>query len=91
MKAITIWQPYASAIAVGLKHYETRSWPTKHRGPLAIHSAKKSLSEDEYGQLLRHLTRYGRNKMPAYSKLVFGSVIAMGAAWTRPQLRRASP
>lgn len=38
MKAITIWQPYASLIAAGLKEYETRSWPTRYRGPIAIHS-----------------------------------------------------
>jgi len=40
MKAISLWQPYASAIALGLKTYETRSWPTSYRGPLAIHAAK---------------------------------------------------
>jgi hypothetical protein len=41
MKAITIWQPYASLIANGHKQYETRSWATAFRGVLAIHSAKK--------------------------------------------------
>ena len=41
MKAITIWQPYAAAIRMGLKHYETRSWPTKYRGPIVIHSSVK--------------------------------------------------
>lgn len=39
MKAITIWQPWASLIACGAKRYETRSWPTKYRGPIAIHAA----------------------------------------------------
>ena len=41
MKAITIWQPWASLIACGAKKYETRSWPTKYRGPIAIHAAAK--------------------------------------------------
>jgi hypothetical protein len=41
MKAITIWQPWASLIACGTKKYETRSWPTKYRGPIAIHAAAK--------------------------------------------------
>ena len=41
MKAITIWQPYASLIICGLKRFETRSWSTKCRGPLIIHAAKK--------------------------------------------------
>lgn len=41
MKAITIIQPWATLIALGEKRFETRSWPTKHRGPLAIHAGKK--------------------------------------------------
>lgn len=38
MKALTLWQPWASLIAWGEKQYETRSWPTSYRGPLAIHA-----------------------------------------------------
>lgn len=41
MKAISLWQPWASAIAQGIKTIETRGWPTKYRGPLAIHAARK--------------------------------------------------
>jgi len=40
MKALTLWQPWASLMAYGLKRYETRSWTTDYRGPLAIHAAK---------------------------------------------------
>lgn len=47
MKAISLWQPWASAMAMGLKKNETRSWPTKHRGDLVICSAKKILTEAE--------------------------------------------
>lgn len=42
MKALSIWQPYASLIAIKAKQYETRGWATKYRGPLAIHAAAKS-------------------------------------------------
>lgn len=42
MKAITIWQPWASLVAVEAKRFETRSWPTNYRGPIAIHAAKKN-------------------------------------------------
>jgi len=42
MRAISLWQPWASAIAAGLKTIETRHWPTDYRGPLAIHAAKKT-------------------------------------------------
>ncbi|MFE4712623.1 MULTISPECIES: ASCH domain-containing protein [unclassified Paenibacillus] len=41
MKAITIIQPWATLIAIGEKRFETRSWATKKRGPLAIHAGKK--------------------------------------------------
>jgi len=41
MKALSLWQPYATLIAVGAKTIETRSWPTSYRGPLMILSARK--------------------------------------------------
>lgn len=39
MKALTVWQPYASLLVMGLKEFETRGWETKYRGPLVIHAA----------------------------------------------------
>lgn len=41
MKAITVYQPYASLIATENKIYETRACSTKYRGPIAIHAAQK--------------------------------------------------
>jgi hypothetical protein len=41
MKAISLWQPWASLMAMGLKKIETRAWATRYRGPLYIHAAKK--------------------------------------------------
>jgi hypothetical protein len=40
MKALTLYQPWASLIQLNIKTIETRSWATKYRGPLAIHAAK---------------------------------------------------
>lgn len=40
MKALTLTQPWATLVALGAKHVETRSWETLYRGPLAIHAAK---------------------------------------------------
>jgi hypothetical protein len=40
IKAISLWQPWATLIARGLKRHETRSWPSSHRGIVAIHAAK---------------------------------------------------
>jgi len=41
MKAISLWQPWASLMAIGAKTIETRSWSTTYRGPLAIHASKR--------------------------------------------------
>lgn len=41
MKAISLHQPWASAVAIGLKKYETRSRLTHVRGRIAIHAAKR--------------------------------------------------
>lgn len=41
MKALTLHQPWASAIAWGVKRIETRGWATSYRGPIAIHAGKR--------------------------------------------------
>ncbi|MBL8795218.1 MAG: ASCH domain-containing protein [Planctomycetia bacterium] len=41
MKALTIQQPWASLIVAGAKCHETRSWSTRHRGPLLIHAGAR--------------------------------------------------
>lgn len=38
MKALTVRQPWAWAIARGGKDIENRTWSAPHRGPLAIHA-----------------------------------------------------
>jgi hypothetical protein len=40
MKVISLYQPWATLVAIGAKKIETRSWRTSYRGPLAIHSSK---------------------------------------------------
>lgn len=50
MKALTLHEPWASLIACGIKTIETRDWPTKYRGPLAIHAAKRKM--DHVGMAL---------------------------------------
>lgn len=46
-KAITLWQPWATLVLLGLKRYETRSWPTSYRGPLVIHAAARPVQQEE--------------------------------------------
>ena len=52
MKAITLRQPWASLVALGVKAIETRSWSTRYRGPLAIHAAaRQPIERGEDGPL----------------------------------------
>jgi activating signal cointegrator 1 len=41
LRAISLWQPWASLFALGLKRIETRHWPTNYRGVLVVHAAQK--------------------------------------------------
>jgi hypothetical protein len=38
LPVITVRQPYASLIVMGVKDIENRSWPTRYRGVLGIHA-----------------------------------------------------
>ncbi len=40
MKVLTIKEPYATLIALGIKKYEFRSWKTNYRGDVYIHAGK---------------------------------------------------
>jgi len=67
MKAITIYQPWASLLACGAKKYETRSWATNYRGPIAIHAAQKSynLGDIDFG-LVRGFMSAAENALGIY-------------------------
>lgn len=60
MKVITLTQPWATLVAIGVKCTETRSWSTSYRGPLAIHAAKGWTPEVvrlAYTEPYRHVLR----------------------------------
>lgn len=40
MKALTLYDPWATLVVLGEKQFETRSWSTSYRGLLAIHTSK---------------------------------------------------
>lgn len=48
MKALSLWQPYATLMAIGAKPIETRGWSTKYRGPLGIHAAKRFAQDERH-------------------------------------------
>lgn len=82
MKAISLWQPWASLIASGAKKIETRSWPTYYRGPLLIHAAKRK-NKTEFTALGQHpgfcaaLNTEWPWGYDAIEKLPFGALIAV--------------
>lgn len=47
MRYISLWQPWASLLATGEKHNETRSWPTQQSGLVAIHAAARKPTGDD--------------------------------------------
>jgi hypothetical protein len=53
MKALSLWQPWASLWCSPCKVHETRSWSTRHRGWLLVHAAKKFVKDIEPGERLR--------------------------------------
>jgi hypothetical protein len=49
VKALSLMQPWATWVAIGLKSYDTWPWRTEYRGPLLIHASRRSSKE---GRLL---------------------------------------
>lgn len=51
MRALSLWQPHAIAIGLGIKRFETRGWqlrPEVIGVPVAIHASKKEFRERDY-------------------------------------------
>lgn len=74
MKAITIWQPWASLLACGEKRYETRGWATKYRGPIAIHAAARDPMRIPHSEELEKFSAI--TDIGLWNQLPRGAVIA---------------
>lgn len=59
MKAISLWEPWASLIACGAKRFETRSWATSYRGTLLICASKGGLPVGDLRMVLASLQFQG--------------------------------
>lgn len=60
MKALTVWQPWGSLIAIGAKPYEFRSWPPPKRiigHRIAIHAGARPVKPKEVAALIAGLNR----------------------------------
>lgn len=77
MRAISLWQPWATLIAIGAKRIETRCWDAKYTGPLAIHASKKRMGADEACMLWNSGITSPMNAILSTTQFPFGSVIAV--------------
>lgn len=67
MKVLSIIQPWASLIAVGIKDIENRTWRTNYRGDFLIHASAKrlpagwtALTSEQYAAATRLVNPYGK-------------------------------
>lgn len=72
MKAISLWQPWASLVVIGAKRFETRSWKTDVRGPVLIHAAK---TQEGFGDVFGGLAEVMRKHGLRWETLPFGAII----------------
>lgn len=75
MKVLSLWQPWATLIAIGAKRIETRHWQTNYNGPLLIHAAKIKAPEGraEFNAHFKELREAG---YAAFDYLPFGCLVA---------------
>src|SRR6185295_476503 len=77
--ALSLWQPWASLVALGHKHFETRSWATSYRGPIAIHAAQRRPSFEGLSiGVQRHIAGLFESEgITALETLPLGSVLCI--------------
>jgi hypothetical protein len=64
MRALSLWQPYASLCAWGLKPFETRRSATNVRGPFVLCATQKIAPPAMYDDVLRRLEACGYDPGP---------------------------
>ncbi len=77
IKAITLYQPWATLMAIGAKRIETRSWETRYRGLIAIHAGRNESEALAYYDEPFHkvLLEAGYHYL---AMLPYGAVLAVG-------------
>jgi hypothetical protein len=71
VKALSLWQPWASLIAIGAKRIETRSWSTNYRGPIVIHAAKRDEESKAFAQAIYRLKPSDRERIYTHPEGTF--------------------
>lgn len=73
MKVLSLLQPWATLVVMGVKQYEVRSWQTKHRGALLIHASAKKPTRRE--RLFFEQADYFRDYIDTMDHLPYGAII----------------
>lgn len=79
IKCVTLYQPWATFVALGAKRYETRHWHHDYTGPIAIHAAKTQEQmvlcyEEPFRSILEDLGI----SPPFTPHIPFGAIVAIG-------------
>ena len=69
MLTLSLLQPWASLIVMGIKTIETRRWQTSHRGAILIHASQRKA-----GAIITTEPPIARH-IPDFNKLPFGCII----------------
>lgn len=70
LRVLSLWQPWATLMAIGQKKFETRSWETGYRGLVCIHASKKwgreleEITKQEPFRTVLHRVRNDANPIP---------------------------
>jgi activating signal cointegrator 1 len=74
MKAISLLQPWATLVGLGVKQYEVRGWQTPYRGGLLIHASAKKWSrrQKKFFEEAPYFNRY----IEDMDHLPYGCIIA---------------
>jgi hypothetical protein len=96
MKALSLTQPWATLVCLGVKTIETRSWKTPYRGPLAIHASKsypKNCRELEKREPFYSALRpHGQYSYPALCVgCIIGAVELVDCIPAEEAVRRGAP
>lgn len=84
MKVLTVLQPYATLIALGIKRYETRDWSPDYVGPILIHAGRgRALLGDALREPIRSILR-----AQGFRRL---AELPMGAALARADIVASHP
>ncbi len=93
VKILSLWEPWASFMALGYKKWETRGWTTNYRGLLAIHAAKNTVAirDGTPAELAEDILEDTGIKIDVPAQWPLGSIIAVVELYDCVPTEKAKP